>query len=178
MAETTESSHKNDVVDLLAEELAAFTDRVLDSGDLQDDESGLADVNSELRGLEEMVLMLKRSVVEPEPGTAGQIRTRLMAEWQTRSVPVGQRKTVPPPAPAQQSWWLRMRRSIQSASPRQFALGFAMVAAVVVTLVMFLPQDVTNLTAAALGGISLLPLGITVGVVLVVATYWLLKDKH
>jgi hypothetical protein len=173
MAEQTEQP-KNDLV---TDKLAEFTDRVLQAGTADDVE--LRGSDSELEKLQETVLLLKRAGVEPPPEVAGRIRARLMAEWPVQRVEQRQRAPVRRPAPApRQNWWERWYHSLSPASPRTFALGFAMVAAFVLAVVLILPQDVTHVPATALGSGGLAPFGITVFVVLAAAAYWLWRGRR
>src|SRR4030042_1596386 len=116
----------------LDDQLAEFVDRILepDRGSKPDDINlpGLSMVDSELRGLQEMVLELKR-VIEmerPDPALVGRIRSRLQAEWplyQSKHLPEARHRL--DQGKRSQSWLARL-----FSVPRQrtFAFGFTVAA--------------------------------------------------
>ena len=132
----------------LDEELAEFTDRILEAG--KPEEVGLAEHNPVLRELEKIVLNLQRAwkAVQPDEALDENLRSRIKAEWR------GQKSTQAKPGLT-----LRGKTGWRSAWSLQRLVALRLTAALVVLLIValfFLPSLGTLLPAAAEGQIGVL----------------------
>jgi hypothetical protein len=157
-----------DLDDLLAE----FTDRTLNPA--KDEPVQLDIQDTELQGLEQVVMELKKLHSDPPPALARRIQANLAAGWrQAQPVPVAKRK--PATAPG---WRDRLRWLKQSISPPRFALGFA-VAAVTVLAAVWLISPFLNSPISGTAGISgsWLPVVLAGGCVLAIVAYLLFRRR-
>ena len=158
------------------EQLADFTDKLLSKGEAAD--ASLASQDSELRALQETVMLLHEAIAEerPSPGMADRIHTSLVDEW--RQAGTGEQQD-----PDREQEWARglLRRlgsPFKRPRRRNLAFGFVAVMAVLLLAVVLLSPDIGfDLTATAgMGG-----LGLPLTLVLVLAgggiIWWLFRSR-
>jgi hypothetical protein len=166
--------------------LADFTDKLLgDKGGvgLGNLETGLI-VGTRERLLEEMVVALKKALVEDSPRAevSAHIRERLAAEWKAE---MEKARAESPPDFRKASimtWLERLERRFNLRSltaPRSFALSFAVVVIVVlVAVVLINPQIGSGLPGAVFGPGGWLPLTIVLLVLGGIAVFLFLRSRR
>jgi hypothetical protein len=162
----------------LDERLIEFTDRVLSSETI--DQVALSSLDSEQRSLEDTVILLKSVIADDEPSQAvsERIRSSLTVEWYRSGILESQELV----RERRESGWNPLdwfRRIPRLRMQRSFAMGFAaLVVVLLFALLLFSPEiEGGNLTATVAGRAGLLPVVLLMALVVLIAAYWIYRNR-
>jgi hypothetical protein len=177
------SDHLDQDEKQLDDQLAEFVDRVLEPDrEAKPGENNLPALSrqdAELRGLQEIVLALKRVIEKdrPDPALVVRIRSRLQAEWPLYQS--GRQSETPRRLEKDQKTRRWLDRFFSFPRQRTFAFGFVVATIVLVLAALFVSPVVGIPLSGAAGGEDLwIPLLLILGLAILVGVSWIIRSRH